>query len=45
MACSMLRHIRLASKAELEARIVKYFDDFNKRPVVHTWSYKLTEAA
>jgi transposase len=45
MARSMLRHIRVASKAELKARIVKYLDDLNKDPVVHTWSYKLTEAA
>ncbi len=45
MARSMLRHIRVASKAELKARIVKYLDNLNKDPVVHTWSYKLTEAA
>jgi hypothetical protein len=45
MARSMLRHIRVASKAEIKARIVKYLDELNKDPVVHTWSYKLTEAA
>jgi transposase len=45
MARSMLRHIRVASKAELKARIVKYLDDLNKDPVIHTWSYKISEAA
>lgn len=45
MARSMLRHIRVASKAELKDRIIAYFDDLNRDPVVHTWTYKLAEAA
>src|ERR1700685_2158834 len=36
MARSMLRHIRVASKAELKARILAYLDDINADPVVHT---------
>ncbi len=45
MARSMLRHIRVASKAELKARILAYLDDLNRDPVVHTWTYKIAEAA
>jgi transposase len=45
MARSMLRHIRVASKAELKMRILAYFDDLNRDPVVHTWTYKIGEAA
>jgi transposase len=43
MARSVLRHIRVASKAELKQRITAYLDDLNREPVVHTWSYKLTQ--
>ena len=42
MARSVLRHIRVASKAELKQRIMAYLDDLNRDPVVHTWSYKIT---
>jgi transposase len=42
MARSVLRHIRVASKAELKQRIMAYLDDLNREPVVHTWSYKIT---
>src|SRR4051794_12663425 len=45
MARSMLRHIRVASKAELKVRIMPYLDDLNRDPVVHTWTYKIHEAA
>jgi transposase len=45
MTRSMLRHIRVASKAELKARIMDYLDDLNRDPVVHTWTYKINEAA
>lgn len=45
MARSMLRHIRVASKAELKARILAYLDDINRDPVIHRWTYKITEAA
>jgi len=45
MSRSMLRHIRVASKAELKARILAYLDDINREPVVHQWTYKIAEAA
>jgi transposase len=45
MARSFLRHIRVASKAELKRRITAYLDDLNREPVVHTWSYKITVPA
>ena len=42
---SVLRHIRVASKHELKERIMAGIDDVNRHPVIHTWSYKLAEAA
>jgi len=45
MARSMLRHIRVASKAELKARIIAYLDELNRDPVIHSWTYKIGEAA
>jgi transposase len=42
---SVLRHIRVASKEELKGRIMAAMDEFNRHPVVHTWSYKLDQAA
>jgi transposase len=44
-ARSVLRHIRVSSKHELKQRIMAGIDDINRHPVVHTWSYKLAEAA
>ncbi len=44
-ARSVLRHIRVTSKQELKDRIVAGIDDVNRHPVIHTWSYKLAEAA
>jgi transposase len=44
-ARSVLRHIRVASKYELKERIMAGIADVNRHPVVHTWSYKLAEAA
>jgi transposase len=44
-ARSVLRHIRVASKHELKERIMAGIDDINRHPVIHTWSYKLVEAA
>jgi len=41
----MLRHIRVASKAELKQRILAYLDDLNREPVIHTWTYKIGEVA
>src|SRR5271166_1243029 len=45
LARSVLRHIRVASKQELKDRIMAAMDHFNRDPVVHTWSYKLDQAA
>jgi transposase len=45
LARSVLRYIRVASKQELKDRIVAAIDDINRDPVVHTWTYKLDEAA
>lgn len=44
MARSMLRHIRVASKAELKARIIAYLEELNRDPVIHRWTYKIAEA-
>ena len=40
-----LRHFRVTSKQELKDRIMAAMDHFNQDPVVHTWSYKLDQAA
>jgi transposase len=45
LARSVLRHIRVASKQELADRILAVIDGINQQPVVHTWSYKLDNAA
>ena len=45
MALSMLRHIRVGSKAELKQRILAYLDDVNRGPVVHKWTYRVVEPA
>src|SRR3979490_1899210 len=44
-ARSVLRHIRVTSKHEFKERIMAGIDDVNRHPVIHTWSYKLAEAA
>ncbi|WP_210266304.1 transposase [Bradyrhizobium australiense] len=44
-ARSALRHIRVTSKHELKERIMAGIDDINQYPVIHTWFYKLAEAA
>jgi hypothetical protein len=44
LARTVLRHIRVASKQELKDRIMAAIDDVNRRPVVHTWSYRLEGA-
>lgn len=43
MARSVLRHIRVTSKAELKQRILAYLDDINRDPVVDTWTYKINQ--
>jgi hypothetical protein len=45
MARSMLRHIRVASKAELKARVLAYLNDIDAEPVVHTGTHKIGDAA
>jgi transposase len=45
LARSVLRHIRFASKQELMERLLAAIEDINQQPVVHTWSYKLENAA
>jgi transposase len=44
-ARSVLRHIRVTSKHELKERIMTGIEDVNRYPVIHTWSYKLAQAA
>jgi hypothetical protein len=36
---------RVASTAELTARIFAYLDDINAESIVHIWTYKIGEAA
>ena len=38
-------HAAVASKQELKHRIMAAMDEFNRDPVVHTWSYRLDLAA
>jgi len=45
MAKSMLRGIRVCSKAELKQRIDLYFEELNCEPVVFRWRYGLDELA
>jgi hypothetical protein len=45
LARSVLRYIRVASKQELEDRILAAIDDINRQPVLHTWAYQLDEIA
>ena len=45
LACSVLRHMRVASKQELKDRIMAAMDFLNREPVVHTWTHKLDRAA
>ena len=45
LARSVLRHIRVTTKQELKDRILAAMDEFNRHPVVHTWSYKLGDVA
>ena len=40
---SLLRGIRVASKAELIERLHQYFRELNQEPVVFRWKYKMDE--
>ena len=43
MTKTILKGIRVASKAELKARIMRYLKDLNADPVVFRWRYKIEE--
>ena len=43
MARTLLRGIRVHSKAELKDRIQRYIDRINEDPVVYRWKYRLDE--
>jgi transposase len=43
MTKTILRGIRVASKAELKARIMSYLQDLNSDPVVFRWRHKPEE--
>ena len=45
LARSVLRHIRVSSKDELAQRLKAFVNDINREPVVHTWRYKIDDAA
>jgi transposase len=45
LARSVLRHIRVASAEELRQRILAAIDRINRRPVIHTWRWRLAEPA
>lgn len=45
LARSVLRHIRVGSKEELKQRLIAFIGDINHEPVVHTWRYKIDNAA
>jgi transposase len=46
LARSVLRHIRVATKQqELRHRILAAIDNINRYPVIHSWTYRLNEAA
>jgi transposase len=45
LARSVLRHIRVNSKDELTQRLMAFINDVNHDPVVHTWHYKIDDAA
>ena len=44
LARSVLRHILAASLPELGHRILAEIDRINRRPVVHTWKWRIAEA-
>jgi transposase len=45
LARSVLRHIRVASLEELHDRILDAIERINRRPVVHTWKWRIADAA
>ena len=45
LARSVLRHIRVASKAEHKQGIMVRIDDLNRDHTIHTWSHKVAQPA
>jgi transposase len=45
LARSVLRDIRVSSKHELKERLMAFINDINHQPIVHTWHYKIGDAA
>jgi transposase len=45
LARAVLRHIRVNSKDELRQRLMAFINQVNHEPVVHTWRYKIDDAA
>jgi transposase len=45
LARSVLRHIRVATPEELRQRILAAIDRINRQPIVHTWRWRLADAA
>lgn len=45
LAKTMLRQLRVASKAELKTRVEQYIDELNAAPVVFRWKYRLDTVA
>jgi transposase len=45
LARTILRGIRVASKAELEQRILAYLSELNETPVIFRWKYGLDDVA
>ena len=45
LARAVLRHIRVNSKNELRQRLMAFINEVNREPVVHTWRYKIDDAA
>ncbi len=43
LANTLLRGMRVESKAELRQRIERYIDRLNEDPVVFKWTYKMDE--
>ena len=45
LARSVLRHIRVDLQTRTQERLMAFIDDVNRQPVVHTWRYKIDDAA
>ena len=45
LARAVLRHIRVSFKLQLGERRMEFIGDINREPVIHTWHYKINDAA